>query len=256
MRNSLTNFALQEKLVDAVKEGTDCVYAAKILSLINLRHWNFELTKNLCENMDLFMKKTNQLLRCKEPLLFLVLVAEMLNKIRPQTLIYAGICQKTMQNILKFALEIESNIKEEEILYEYLMHTDIEDRSALLVISFNSFYDLLSHEDIASIVSKLWTGSRKSFSIVDASTIYRSTQATSIEETLCFTKSIDKTKPYLFQFDQWTDSCSLRFLGQAVSTVLLVFFYTMAVHNATLSGNMNDVASDPTALAYLRLSQL
>lgn len=45
-------------------------------------------------------------------------------------------------------------------------------------------------------------------------------------------------------------------MGQAVSTLMLVYFYTLMIHNATQSGNIEDVSQDPTALVYLRISQI
>ena len=71
---------------------------------------------------------------------------------------------------------------------------------------------------------------------------------------MAFLSKIATNKMYSFSFKQFTSSSGLRLYGQSVSTVLLIYFYTMMIHSATVSGNLEDVTADETALYFLRIS--
>jgi hypothetical protein len=76
---------------------------------------------------------------------------------------------------------------------------DSRGRSVFTIVSKNRFYSLLEDDDIGTIVSNMWQGSRKHHGLLSASTIYNSYEApASSEEALGFMKKMNKFKPYVF----------------------------------------------------------
>jgi len=253
----LGKFETQKLIVKLVNDGSTCIYAAEFLSNIESEHWHYELTRELCSSIDYFVKKTDELIKTHKPVLFVTLLAEFLYRLAPVNVHYSNICISTAETLVSFGKEIEENIKQEDKLEYFLLQEDSRSRTVLQIIAENRFYPLLEQDEVGAIVSKLWVGSRKNYGIIKASTLYVSGQAPgNSEEALSFLGRMDPSLPYLFQFEQLVDSCSMRFVAQAVSTLLLVLFYTLMVDSATEADVMEDVTQDPTALAFLRISQV
>jgi hypothetical protein len=121
---------------------------------------------------------------------------------------------------------LENAVREEMELRHYLTQKDSTGRTVLTIMSENRFYGLLENDNIETIVTKMWNGPKRNYGIVAASTVYKSFSSPSgSEEAMAFGSKMDMTKPYMFHFEQWKASCSLRYNGIAVSTMCLLIFY-------------------------------
>mmetsp|Transcript_15104 Transcript_15104/g.15115 ORF Transcript_15104/g.15115 Transcript_15104/m.15115 type:complete len:117 (+) Transcript_15104:982-1332(+) len=115
---------------------------------------------------------------------------------------------------------------------------------------------MLESDEIGTIITKLWVGPNKNYGLIGASGLYTSLKSPSgSDDAMGFSRSMDKTKPYLFHYIQWIDSCSLRFNSQALSTVCLVVIYQILIYSAIQADAFTDVASDPTSKVFLRIAQ-
>ena len=73
---------------------------------------------------------------------------------------------------------------------------------------------MLENDEIGTIVTKMWMGSKRNYGILGASTLYKSFHSPSAsEEAMQFARPMDRTKPYMFHYEQWLESCSLRFIA-------------------------------------------
>jgi hypothetical protein len=89
-----------------------------------------------------------------------------------------------------------------------------------------------------------------------ASTVYKSFYVPSgSDEAMQFSRRMDMNKPYMFHYEQWTESCYYRYNAVAVSTILLVIFYQLVIYTAISADAFMDVTENPTSLVYLRISQ-
>lgn len=71
----------------------------------------------------------------------------------------------------------------------YLTQLDTHGRRVLTIVSQNRFYKLLENDEVGSIVSKMWMGSKKSHNMIEASTLYRSLQApVNSDESMFYTR--------------------------------------------------------------------
>lgn len=154
-------------------------------------------------------------------------------------------------------MNMEIAYKDEGELQETLLKKDSRGRTVLTILSKNRFYNMLEHHDIGTIVSKLWIGPNRNYGLAGASTVYMSyIGVEGSTDTLQFAKPMDETRPYMFHYEQWIESCSQRFIAQAISTILLVIFYQMVIYTAIQNDTFMNVADDPVAIIYLRVSQV
>lgn len=256
-RPVVQRFNIQNEITQLVCEGETCYTAAEMLSWVDVGSWNAELTKKLISNLSDMTNKTQKLLMCPHPITFLILMAEFMIKLAPVHIEYSNRCTAYADHLLVLAKNIIDSIKEENELQYFLEHRDTHNRTGFTTISQNRFYSLLENSEVASIISKMWIGDKQNYGIIGASTLYRAWNVPGVsEEGLCFFKRMDVSKPYLFQFDQWTTSCSLRFISQGITTLLLVYYYTMLVHSATVGNAWDDISKDETSRGFLRVSQV
>lgn len=257
VRIALTSPDIHEALLELLNNGETCLQAMEILNLIPIRSWQVQLTKDVINKLMGLIKKTNEIIVCHEPLLFCVLAVEFLNKISTVSLQYENRCKEAASQFIDLADYIEESFKDEDELSYALSRPDSQGRSALTIISRNQLLRLLENDEIGTIVTKMWIGRRRSYGLDAACTLWRSFVSPSgSEEALQFLKPMDKSKPYSFHFEQWTESCSQRFSAQALSSLLLVVFYQMLIYTAISAHAFENVADDPTSEGYLRLSQV
>lgn len=256
-RVALETPAMQTALVKLLGTGSTCLAAIEMLNLVSNKAWNMDLTKTLCATLVAFAKKTTELVVCHAPLLFIALSAEFVTRLSGISLQHETRCLATAKFIIDFGMAIEDSIKEEEELKYFLTQKDSRMRTVLTICSDNRFYSLLEHDEIGTIVSKMWNGSKKNYGLMGALTLYQSLEApSSAEEAMSFSKQLDFTKPYIFQYEQWTESCSLRFLAQAVAGIVHVIVYQMLIYTAISEHSFYNVAASSEAVVYLRISQV
>jgi hypothetical protein len=189
--------------------------------------------------------------------LFCALVAETLEILSNISVQQKNRCLSVSSDYRELGKSIEVAYKEEGELQETLLQKDSRGRTVLTILSKNRFYSMLEHHDIGTIVSKLWLGPNRNYGLVGASTIYMSYLGVEgSTDTLQFLKRMDTGRPYMFHYEQWIESCSQRFIAQAISTILLVIFYQMVIYTAIQNDTFMNVANDPTAVIYLRISQV
>lgn len=247
---------IQEQLVKLLEKGETCTQAIEMLNQISTRHWHIELTNELCSVLATFAKKRSEIVICSAPLLFCALTAEFLNRISEASLQHQNICSETSEIYKDLGRSIQDAIKEENELKYFLEQQDTTGRTVLAILSENEYYSLLENDEIGTIVTKMWMGSKRNYGLIGASTLYRSFYSPSgSEEAMQFSKSMDLSKPYMFHYEQWTESCSLRFMAQGLSTMILVFLYQMVIYHAIDSNSFQNAADDTQGMIYLRISQ-
>ena len=252
-RITLNEPKIQETLVELLEKGETCLQAIEMLSCVGADSWHVELTEQLCEVLETFAKKRTEVLICKAPILHCTLVAETMEKFSSASLKYKSDCNSVAEMYKDLGCELENALKEENQLKYYLTQTDFRGRSVLNIFSENKYYKMLDNYQIGVIVSKMWNGSNRNFGILGASTLYNSLVSSS-EEALQFTKRVNYSRPYLFQYWQWKESCSLRLKAYAASSILLLVVYTLLLYSAISSNSFSDMHADTTTQTYLWIS--
>jgi hypothetical protein len=256
-RLALHSPQVQRRLIKYLTRGETVLPAVEMLSAIPLKSWHVELTKELCSALNNFAKRTSEIVVCKSPLLLCTKVAEMMTILKEASLQHKTRCETTAEVYIELGVVLQESYKNEEEMSFALSQTDSSGDSALTLMSRNEFYRLLEHGEIGTIVSKMWKGSKRNYGVLNASTIVSSTRSQSgSTESRAFRSRMDTTKPYLFQLEQWTESCSQRFVAQSFSTALLVYMYQMVIYTAIQANSFDNVAANPNSLVWLRASQV
>lgn len=253
----LYNKDAQKDIVELLRNGSTCYFAAEMLARIKPAIWNSANTETVCEIVGLTLKKSIEFYKCPHPIMYLVLMAEFLLKISGINIYHSTICKETAENLICLAKCIEDNIDEENELKYFLMSKDTQGRTVLTIIAINDFFILLENNDVGSIINNMWIGDRKNEGILKASTLFTSFFAPpGSEEKLSFFKKMDGRKAYMFQYEQLVSSCKLRFFGQMISVALLVYFYSMMVELAHEENTLENFANGEKTQVFLRLSQI
>jgi hypothetical protein len=109
----------------------------------------------------------------------------------------------------ELGISIENSIKDEDELKYFLNQKDSKGRTVLTILSKNRFYTMLEDNEIGTIVSKMWMGSKRNYGILGGSTVHNSAAAlVESDDAMQFSRPIDRSKPYMFHFEQWLESCS------------------------------------------------
>jgi len=256
-RMALDDFKVQEKLIKLLEAGETCLQAIELISWVPIRKWHTELTKDLCNALDSLAKKSTEIAFCRAPMLFVALVAETLENLSNISVQQRNRCLSCSADFRELGKNMEIAYKDEGELQETLLQQDSRGRTVLTILSKNRFYNMLEHHDIGTIVSKLWRGPNRNYGLIGASTVYSSYYGVQgSTDTLLFLKHVDESRPYMFHYEQWIESCSQRFIAQAISTILLVIFYQMVIYTAIQNDTFMNVANDPVAVIYLRIAQV
>lgn len=253
---SLNDNIFQSKLVEIIKIPEKCLDAIEMISMIGNRNWQENLIRDLCLNLQSMAKKSLDLIYCTKPILFCVLTAETLQRLSRKSYQYRAKCLSVSELYLQLANYIQLQIKGEEDLKYFLLHTDSRDRTALSIIAKNQYNIMLENEDVGTIVEKMWGGASNTRGLSEASTIYTSFYSEFISpEALSFRSRVNMNKNYLFQYFQWLDSCSLRFLGQGISAGILLFLYQILVYRTFDLNEVFALGDVEETSGYLRLIQ-
>lgn len=163
------------------------------------------------------------------------MAAEFLYRLGRLNMKYQYKCHSVAEMMLQLGESLQSAIKDEEMLNYYLREqTDFNNRSALEIIAENRFYDLLKDENVAAIVSKLWYGTGKNLTLF---TFCRMTRILSssfkheqYDDVINRTYNEMKTKNYSFQYQQYINNCSVRYLVDSISTIFTTALYQVIIY--------------------------
>ena len=236
---TIKSIKIQKILLKLLEKSQTCLLAIEILNRLSLRCWNFDLTRELCLNLSNFIKKKKEILYCPSPILFCVLASELMIKFSNYSRQFKGKCLSVSKLYINLASSFEDSIADEQSLKHYLTQTDTKNRSAFEIIADNQFYDLLSKDNVGLIVTKLWIGSVNYYGVLKASSIAATALAPEgSDESSQFMFGIDRTKPYSFQFEQWIQACSNRFISYGISILALIILYQIFLYLLIANGTL------------------
>ena len=72
--------------------------------------------------------------------------------------IYTALFNKVLKSYLKAGKLFAQKIKDESVLKYHISVKDLRNRTCLQIMAQNSLFEILSVEDIGTIISKEWNG--------------------------------------------------------------------------------------------------
>lgn len=241
-----------------MKFGHKMYYGAELLNYIYKANWSQELTKDLCKNIIRTIK-TKDILNCHSPILTCLLISEFLIQIGSQSIQHSSRCEKVVNELMQFCTNIQESNPDENYIKFLMTQKDSKDRNSLQIASDNSYYKVLETPEVGTIVKKLWNGAVSTNDFFGASSMHRylDSESKTMDPFFCF-DSLDKTKSYYYQYYVWTESPSLRYIPESISTLTLiaiynVYIYFLVVNNHILN-NVNQLDSLTIYLLYIYIA--
>jgi len=205
-------------------------YGAEMLIYIYKINWNNDLTKDLCRYIIRTIK-TKDILNCHSPVLTCLLLAEFLIEISNISVQHTSRCEKVVNELMQFCQNIQEANQNENYIKFLMKQKDSRGRSSMQIASENSFYRVLQTAEIGTIVKKMWNGSISNNGFLAASSMHRYMDSTQkINDPFNSFDKLDTTKNYFYQLSVWTNSCSLRYWPESVSTIVLIAIYNFYIY--------------------------
>ena len=217
-------------ITESLRYGKYAFYATCLMSLIERPNLQIEFCEKVCKSASILTNEKNEILKCRQPILTLILFAELLANLAAIFPRFNDKCITLKDSILELCSCIQSSIKDEEKLTYYLQKQfDQIGRNALEIIAKNKFFSLLSDTNTANIVTNLWYGAGNHIQLWRFSRNTRLLES-SIEKQRYddIIKPLDsetEKRNYSFQYCMFIHNCSVRFFIDGFLIILLTLLY-------------------------------
>jgi hypothetical protein len=176
--------------------------------------------------------KSREILNCHSPILTCLLLCEFLTDISDISVTNNAICQSLIHRLGVFCQNIQEANPDEKYIRFLMTQKDIKQRSGFQIAAENNFYYVMESPEIGTIVKKMWNGKLSYDSFFDYSSLFRYLEQSGVKSDNPYDNfdQMDTKKVYIFQLGLWTESCSLRYWPESISTVLILVLYNLFIY--------------------------
>jgi len=170
-----------------------------------------------------------------------MLLCEFLKQIGELSVKYHSLCKKIIEELCSFCKSIQNSNPSEKYIKHLMTQKDLRGRTALQIAAENFFYQVLETPEIGVIVNKMWNGRLIGDGILATSSFYKYLEesvANKINNPFERFEELDPTKCYFYQLCLWTESCSIRYWPESISTILLILVYNLYLYFLVNTGNV------------------
>ena len=228
------NINVQIVLIEQLKYGEYVCDCLCLLLSIQDKSFNLIYCEKIFTNILVFTIHEEAITKCNEPLLFVALSAELLNKVGRLSRKLQYKAQTVTNEILELGEKLQSSMRDGEVLHFYLKEqTDYKGRNALEIFAENKFYTLLSDISVGSIVEKLWYGSGSKndfFKYLRVTRILSSSINYDEYSNIVSPNFYDKNFHYFFEYSTYLKNCSGRYYLESAMMLVIVIFYQMQLY--------------------------
>ncbi len=168
-----------------------------------------------------------------------MLLCEFLKQIGEISVKNDQLCKKLIEELCSFCKSIQNSNPNEKYIKYLMTQKDLRKRTAFQIAAENFFYQVLETPEIGVIVNKMWNGRLNSGSILSSSSFYKYLEESSLKiNPFERFEEMDSTKCYFYQLSLWTESCSIRYWPETISTILLIILYNLYLYFLVNSDNV------------------
>lgn len=212
------------------KFGNKIYYAAIMLGFIDIGNWDTTLTKEMCRLIFILMKNRD-IMNCHSPIITSVLLCEFMKKMGEVSVEHHSRCNKVIESLFKFVNNIQEANPNEVYIKFLMQQKDIKGRNSFEIASDNDFFNVLESPELGTIVKKMWNGKLSAHPLTMSSSInrflYQDVSTSTLYSSL---DSFEEGKYYTYHMSVWFDSCSLRFMPEAITTISLILIYNLFIY--------------------------
>ena len=226
---------VQNVLIEQLRFGEYVCDALCLLNTIEEKCLNRNNFHKIFSYLLVYTTSEDALTRCKEPLLFIGLAAELLLKLGKlnNKLMYKA--RAVADEILELGEKIQSSIKDEDSLNFFLREQfDHKGRNALSIYAENKFFNLLTDNSIGGIVQKIWYGNSYEYTCFRFLRMSRILITNPTYETFQQVISINyypKFTYFTFQYHCYKMNTSSRFILKTIFHFIICIYYEYIVYS-------------------------
>ena len=225
---------VQSVLIEQLRFGEYVCDALCLLNSIEEKCLNRNNFHKIFSFLLVYTTSEDALTKCKEPLLFIGLAAELLLKLGKlnNKLMYKA--RAVADEILELGEKIQSSIKDEDSLNFFLREQfDHKGRNALSIYAENKFFNLLADNSIGGIVQKIWYGNGYEYTCFRFLRMSRILITNNTYESFQQVTSVDyhpKCTYFTFQYYCYKYNTSSRFFLKTIFYFIICFYYEYIVY--------------------------
>jgi len=195
--------------------------------------------RELCKNIQKSIK-SRDILNCHSPILTCMLLCEFFKQIGELSVKNNPLCKKLIEELCSFCKSIQKSNPNEKYIRYLMTQKDLRRRTAFQIAAENNFYQVLETPEIGVIVNKMWNGRLTSDGIFASSSFFKYLEESPTKLNNPFERfeEMDYSKCYFYQLCLWTESCSMRYWPESISTILLILLYNLYLYFLVNSGNV------------------
>jgi hypothetical protein len=200
--------------------------------------------------------KSREILNCHSPILTCLLLCEFLTIISEVSVQHSAIVLNLVHKLGAFCQNIQEANPDEKYIRFLMTQKDIKQRSVFQIAAENNFYTVMESPEIGTIVKKMWNGKLSYDSFFDYSSLYRFLElSTNIKSDDPYDNFdvMDTKKVYIFQLALWSESCSLRYLPESISSILILVLYNLYIYFLVNDNQMMTTVDQAEPLLRLML---
>ena len=212
-------------------EGNLLYYGAEMINNISTTYIDFSFSNTFIDNIILALK--NKLINnCHSPVLTCLILYEIISNIKQISTNFGLKCKKVSNKLMTICKNIDESTSDEKYIKFLLSQKDSKGRTGYEIASNIPGCPILESNKIGNIVDNMWQGHLRFDGILEFSSLLRFIKSLRKKDSNPFKQfnGPDYHKTYFHQICLWKSSCSLRFLQESFTTILLIIVYNLFLY--------------------------
>ena len=229
-------------------EGNLLYYGAEMINNISTTYLDFSFSNTFIDNIILALK--NKVINnCHSPVLTCLILYEIISNIKQISTNFGLKCKKVSDKLMTICKNIDESTSDEKYIKFLLSQKDSKGRTGYEIAANIPGCPILESNKIGNIVDNMWQGHLRYDGIIDFSCILRFIKYSREKDSNPFKafNAPDYHKTYFHQICLWKSSCSLRFIQESLTTILLIIIYNLylyyIVNYDEVMANINELTS-------------
>ena len=212
-------------------EGNLLYYGAEMINNISTTFIDFSFSNIFIDNIILALK--NRVINnCHSPVLTCLILYEIISNIRQVSTNFGLKCKKVLNKLMTICKNIDESTSDEKYIKFLLSQKDSKGRTGYEIAANIPGCPILESNKIGNIVDNMWQGHLRIDGILDFSSMIRFIKSSKEKDSNPFRafNPPDFHKTYFHQINLWKSSCSLRFIQESLTTILLIIIYNLYLY--------------------------
>ena len=211
--------------------GNLLYYGAEMINNIPTSNLNYSLSNTFIDNI-IYALKNKVINNCNYTVLTCLILYEIISKLKQTFTNFELKCKKVLNKLMEICKNIDEYSSDEKYIKYLLSQKDSKGRSGYEIAANIQNCPILESNKIGNIVDNMWQGHLRYDGFFDFSCLLKFIKSSKDKNNNPFKSFIspDRNKTYFHQISLWKASCSLRFIQESITTILLIIIYNLYLY--------------------------